>query len=663
MKTIKLAISSAGSGIAQSIIDSCRLSNLPISIYGLDINPLAFGLHDCDHKFIVPRLDDPQFLTKLLKICTDNEIDMIIPGTDQEALFYSEHKKVFKEHGVTVIASDLEFLQLTRDKVACGREFEAYADIFVKGYYSKASFKAALKAGIIDFPVIAKPGSGSGSIGITILNAEEDLDALTDEHIIQELAEPNKNDPNAVSFTEGITKGENTQVSELSIQLLADDKGDVMGRMISVNKLKAGIPVEIVPIEDERIWKAIDPLLKVFKQKGWKGPLNIQGRWTNNGLKIFEMNARFTGITGLRALMGFNEVEACIKVWLSLNKEPLEVKVNKDLIGLRQTKNKAITKSDYTALDKSKELAKSQRPVLLLTGATGYVGRNLIEKCIKERSSFELWALVRDKNKAIEILPSQVQIFDQADWERGDLQLGLVHTLLHCGFARPFKSNTEVAESLKFTERLFNKAVDFLIPRIINISSQAVYGQGEELPWTEETPVAPNSPYAMAKYASEVCLKSLTATIPAIDATSIRLTGISGGAKGLINVDLVSRFVDQVKNNQDINVTGGMQVFERMHIQDVVSALMALIESDSNSWKPVYNLGSDETVTLLDLAKHVIDQAKTYNTRSSSALNLEEKFVDQKFGMDSSRFFKQFNWKPKHSIHDIINSLFEFDYS
>jgi hypothetical protein len=37
-----------------------------------------------------------------------------------------------------------------------------------------------------------------------------------------------------------------------------------------------------------------------------------------DGFKIFEMNARFTGITGLRALMGFNEVAICIEKWLKI---------------------------------------------------------------------------------------------------------------------------------------------------------------------------------------------------------------------------------------------------------------------------------------------------------------------------------------------------------
>ena len=47
-KKYKIAISSIGSGVGQSIIDSIRLSNLPITTIGFGNNPFAFGAYDCN---------------------------------------------------------------------------------------------------------------------------------------------------------------------------------------------------------------------------------------------------------------------------------------------------------------------------------------------------------------------------------------------------------------------------------------------------------------------------------------------------------------------------------------------------------------------------------------------------------------------------------------
>ena len=82
----------------------------------------------------------------------------------------------------------------------------------------------------------------------------------------------------------------NEQVSEISIQIVADFHGEVIGTMISQNKLKNGIPIEIFPLKNESIEHEINKLLPFLKRLGLKGPINFQGRLTDDGLKLFEIN-------------------------------------------------------------------------------------------------------------------------------------------------------------------------------------------------------------------------------------------------------------------------------------------------------------------------------------------------------------------------------------
>ena len=85
---------------------------------------------------------------------------------------------------------------------------------------------------------------------------------------------------------------------------------------------------------------------------------------------------------------------------------------------------------------------------------------------------------------------------------------------------------------------------------IINISSQSVYGQSCLPPWNEEkTKAAPNTPYSSAKYSTEIMLNEISHQHKQIRATSLRLSGIIGGAKGLVNIDLVSKFVENVQKS------------------------------------------------------------------------------------------------------------------
>ena len=124
------------------------------------------------------------------------------------------------------------------------------------------------------------------------------------------------------------------QFSEISVQLLYSREGELLGRFASRNRLKGGVPVEIVPIETPEVWSAVDEIASVLADYAPRGPINLQGRITPTGLIFFEMNPRFTGITGNRSQFGFNEVALLVDNFVSGVKRKLRVNPNK--VGVRQ---------------------------------------------------------------------------------------------------------------------------------------------------------------------------------------------------------------------------------------------------------------------------------------------------------------------------------------
>jgi len=667
LKKINIAISCAGSGIGQSIIDSCNLSELPLITFGLNNNPLAFGLYDCNHIIRTPDIVSKNYIEKIIDICLSNNIKIIIPGLDDEALLFSRNLKKFNQNGIEVITSDEPLLNLVRNKALTTEKLSHVANIFVKSYRYKNEFITGLSKKEVFYPVIIKPLDGQGSAGVHILNDDSDIEKITNKHIIQEIAKPHKEDVYFDNFEKSITKKINLQVSEISIQLVASKNGDIIGKMASFNRLKNGVPIEIIPFENTTIWDEINKIIPTLKTLGLKGPLNLQGRITDEGLKIFEINTRFTGISGLRAIMGFNEVEACIKSWLDLPKKDNILQLNHSVFGLRQFKNKVIHKdwnrdiqNFFFQLDKSNTISNKK---ILITGATGFLGRNLITELLNQNVSFTIIALVRDIEKAKLLLPKKVEIFDEDDLEMGKLSFGNIDVLLHLGFSRPHKSHMEIAQSLAFTGKIFRRAITHQVGSIINISSQSVYGQNCIPPWHEEkTKAAPNTPYSSAKYSTEIMLTEISHQHKQIHATSLRLATTVGGSKGLVNIDLVSKFVENVKNGKNIKVIGGMQEIERLDIRDAVSGIISLLKTPSHKWKSLYNLGSNNPFKLLYLAQEIIKIGKIYKVENPSKIDFEEKKIDLKFGMDSTLFKNDTGWKPKYSIEDTIHSLFIYDY-
>jgi carbamoylphosphate synthase large subunit len=304
-KKIRIAIGAIGSGVGESIIDSCRLSGLPLHTIGFGTNPYAYGAYDCDERVFTSSIYDLGYSEEILHLCIQNGIDIYIPGLDDEALLLSSKIEDFENQGIGIIVFSRPLLEIARDKKKMCWELSRISGNFVKSY-TQEELREGADLGTIHFPLIAKPRSSFASRGIFIIRSQQDLSWVTDNHIVQELAIPCSTDPNRDLYLREITAGRNLQISEISVQIVVDRRQELLGKTATCNKLNNGVPIEITPYDNSEVWQVIDKLLPTFLELGLRGPLNIQGRLTDNGFRIFEMNARFTGITGLRAIMGFN---------------------------------------------------------------------------------------------------------------------------------------------------------------------------------------------------------------------------------------------------------------------------------------------------------------------------------------------------------------------
>ncbi|HKK87616.1 MAG TPA: NAD-dependent epimerase/dehydratase family protein [Saprospiraceae bacterium] len=659
-----IAISCIGSGVGQSVINSLRLTSLPIRTVGLGTNPFAYGAYDCDVYDYTPTIYSEGYVDKLIGKCKEHSVDLIVPGLDDEALIFAQNEEEFKKADIKTICSDEKLISLCRDKKRMCQELNKVVDVFVKSY-DKDKLDEQIQSGKVKFPLIAKPRGGFASRGVEIILSRDDLNKIDDNHIIQELAIPAENDPNRESYLKQVKKIINPQVSEISIQLVYDPEQRLMGKMASFNKLRNGVPVEILPYENKSIWEAIDALTPELLRLGLCGPINIQGRLTDSGLKLFEMNPRFTGISGLRALMGFNEVEACVKEWLNIEAGKNKLCFNYSRFGMRQTADKSlpiVRNKKVSALSKKlNQFTRSKTKKVLITGATGYLGQNLINS-LSGDSEFEIWAFGRDKSRSKKILTDKPErIYDLNDLENGNIHFGNLDVLLHMGFARPHKNNDEIARSLKFTHEIFIRAARHQVPAIINISSQSVYGLENEPLWTEEIPVYPSSPYAQAKYASELILASLHEMNEQLFHTSIRLGSLAGGAPGLIENDFLSKMTKQALDGEDLTVVGGDQQMERLDIRDAVSGITRLLKTDPKEFHSVYNFGAGVTYSLLDIANKIKTSVTEKTGNSNMKINIRKTDAKpMKFGMDSTKLLRDLDWNPQHSLKDTIESLIKY---
>ena len=221
---------------------------------------------------------------------------------------------------------------------------------------------------------------------------------------------------------------------------------------------------------------------------------------------------------------------------------------------------------------------------------------------------------------------------------------------VNAGFARS-SLGRPLVDSLEFTYRLVTLIKELGVGKFINISSQSVYGKETEPLWTEQTPLDPDYMYALGKYNTELITRIVLSNSN-VKWTNIRLSSVCENAR-FMNV-----FVKNALSGSPIYLTAGNQICSFIDVRDVSSALIKVIESDSNHFAEAYNLGTAEMFTIREIAEKV---KQIGDTMYGTSVIITEEANDNhiKIGMDNSLFKKTFNWEPSYSMDDMIISLFE----
>ena len=105
------------------------------------------------------------------------------------------------------------------------------------------------------------------------------------------------------------------------------------------------------------------------------------------------------------------------------------------------------------------------------------------------------------------------------------------------------------------------------------------------------------------------------------------------------------------KNKKPLTVVGdGKQTRDFIHVDDLVSALVKVIQSKSVN--KIYNLGSGKKTSINTLAKVFNGKKKFIPNRPGEAKNSLA---------DISKFKKDVNWYPKISLEEGIKKLIKYE--
>lgn len=151
-------------------------------VFTTDASNLAPALYDSDEYFVVPKIDSPDYLDKILTICKDNSITAVLSLIDPELSILSKNKAKFLEIGTTPIVSSHQLIELCFDKYEFNNFLKNNGFNSLKSYIDKNEFYADLNKKEINFPVFVKPVRGSASININKVNTKDEVEILFNQY-------------------------------------------------------------------------------------------------------------------------------------------------------------------------------------------------------------------------------------------------------------------------------------------------------------------------------------------------------------------------------------------------------------------------------------------------------------------------------------------------
>ena len=243
-------------------------------IIAADLSNLAPALYVADTYYLVPRIDDPAYLDKILDICRKEKINAVTTLIDPEIELLAKNRARFEEIGVEVLAPYTETAELCFDKFKMYQYLTAHGVPTTETWGDYASAMEAVESGSLVFPVFVKPRTGSGSVGARKVQDAETLKALCDA------------DPSLI--VQRLMQG------DLDADVYIDTISHKAVSAFSKRKLetKIGGASKTISFKDENLFEFIRRITELLK---FNGPVDMDFFYQDGTYYLSEVNPRFGG--------------------------------------------------------------------------------------------------------------------------------------------------------------------------------------------------------------------------------------------------------------------------------------------------------------------------------------------------------------------------------
>ena len=310
------------------------------------------------------------------------------------------------------------------------------------------------------------------------------------------------------------------------------------------------------------------------------------------------------------------------------------------------------------------------KEVILIVGGAGFIGSNFVHyyaDLYKNSNIIVLDALTYAGN-----LKNLEEVKDRIIFVKGDIankaDVNAVFKKYNPNFVVNFAAETHVDRSIlgpeifletnvKGTQVLLEASKKYKVTKYLQVSTDEVYGDLGDTTgtyFTEETPLAPNCPYAASKASADLFVLSYFETYK-LPVVITRCTNNYGPFQ--YPEKLIPFFLMKAMNNEELPMYGdGKNVRDWLYVKDHCRAIELVLHKGKLG--EVYNIGGYNEKTNLEITKLLLD--KLGKSHDLITYVKDRQAHDRRYAMDASKIEKELGWKPEYTFEEWIDGTIDW---
>ena len=246
----------------------------------------------------------------------------------------------------------------------------------------------------------------------------------------------------------------------------------------------------------------------------------------------------------------------------------------------------------------------------IVTGGAGFIGSSIVKKLVARGDDVTVIDnLNTGKEENLKSVIDKITFLKYSILNRELLEKqsqnidGIFHQAALASVQDSFSKPDEYHDvNVNGTENILKlaKKNDF---RVVYASSSSVYGNPERIPIKESDKKNPINPYAETKLKKEqLAIKYSEMGVKVI---GLRYFNVFGKGQSKEYAGVLKLFLERIRDKLPPKINGdGTQFRDFVYVEDVADANIMSMDSDINHG--FYNVGTNTSITILDLAKTII---------------------------------------------------------